>query len=75
MDRAHRIQTPALVVWGDLDSQFIIDGSKRLASTMPNAETAVVPETGHSPQYERPPLFNEALGAFLERVSAGAPAR
>lgn len=74
-ERAHEIKTPALVVWGDMDSQFIIDGSKRLAKTIPEASEAVVPEAGHSPQYERPPIFNEALAAFLDRVSAGAPAR
>lgn len=74
-ERASGIQTPTLVIWGDLDSEFIIKGSKRLAKNIPNAGEAVVPETGHSPQYERPPLFNEALAAFLDRVSAGAPAR
>lgn len=68
-ERAQAIETPTLVIWGDLDSQFIIDGSKRLAKAIPHAQTAVIPETGHSPQYERPPLFNEALAGFLERVS------
>jgi len=36
--------------------------------TIPDAEAAVIPECGHSPQFERPPLFNAALGAFLNRV-------
>ena len=67
--RAEAITAPALVIYGDLDTQFIIDGSKRLASAIPGAETAVVPQTGHSPQFERPDLFNAALGAFLNRVS------
>jgi 3-oxoadipate enol-lactonase len=72
--RAQAIGTPTLVIWGDMDSQFIIDSSKRLAKTIPGASEAIVPEAGHSPQYERPPLFNEALAGFLERVSAATAA-
>lgn len=71
-ERARNIATPTLVIWGDLDSGFIIEGSKRLVSTIPNAEAAVIPECGHSPQYERPPLFNAALAAFLDRVPSPA---
>jgi hypothetical protein len=29
----------------------------------------MIPETAHSPQWERPELFNAALGAFLNQVS------
>jgi 3-oxoadipate enol-lactonase len=71
-DRAHQIGAPTLVLWGDLDSPFIIQGCERLVKTIPGAEPAVIPECGHSPQYERPPLFNAALGAFLARASAPA---
>ena len=73
-DRANSIEAPALVVWGDLDSQFIIDGSQRLSRSISRSEVAIVPESGHSPQYERPELFNAALGAFLSRISEGAAA-
>jgi pimeloyl-ACP methyl ester carboxylesterase len=69
-DRAQAISTPTLVVYGDLDAGFLVDASKRLAKAIPNADEAVIPECGHSPQYERPPLFNQALVTFLERVSA-----
>ena len=67
--RAQAITVPTLVIYGDLDTQFIIDGSKSLAEQIPGAETALIPEAGHSPQFERPELFNAALGAFLNRVS------
>jgi pimeloyl-ACP methyl ester carboxylesterase len=66
--RARNIKLPTLVIWGDMDSGFIIEASKRLANTIPSAEAAVIPECGHSPQFERPPLFNAALGGFLARV-------
>jgi pimeloyl-ACP methyl ester carboxylesterase len=73
-ERLGKIGLPTLVIWGDLDSPFIIEGSARLVKSIPNAEPAVIPECGHSPQFERPPLFNAALSGFLARVSAGAPA-
>jgi pimeloyl-ACP methyl ester carboxylesterase len=74
-DRAHNISAPTLVIYGDLDAEFLIKASKRLAKNIPDAQLAVIPETGHSPQYERPSLFNEALSGFLASISAGAPAR
>jgi 3-oxoadipate enol-lactonase len=70
--RARNIKLPTLVIWGDMDSAFIIEASKRLANTIPNAEPAEIPECGHSPQFERPPLFNAALAAFLARVPTPA---
>ncbi len=72
-DRAHRIAAPTLVIYGELD-RGLIDGSKWLAATIPGAALAVVPEAGHSPQYERPDLFNAALRAHLSR-NAGASAK
>lgn len=71
-ERAASINVPTLVIWGDLDSGFIIEASKRLANTIPNAEPAEIPECGHSPQFERPTLFNEALAGFLSRVPSPA---
>jgi 3-oxoadipate enol-lactonase len=68
-ERAKAITTPTLVIYGDLDTQMIIDGSVRLAASIPDSELAVIPQTGHSPQWERPELFNAALGAFLNRIS------
>jgi pimeloyl-ACP methyl ester carboxylesterase len=68
-ERAKAITTPTLVIYGDLDTQVIIDGSLRLARNIPDAELAVIPQAGHSPQFERPDLFNAALGAFLNRVA------
>jgi pimeloyl-ACP methyl ester carboxylesterase len=67
--RSARIMAPTLVIYGDLDAGFLVEGSKRLAQEIPGAQLAVVPETAHSPQWERPPLFNAALGAFLNAVA------
>jgi 3-oxoadipate enol-lactonase len=68
-ERSASIKAPTLVIYGDLDTEFLIRGSKRLAENIPNAELAVIPQTAHSPQWERPDLFNAALGAFLNKIS------
>jgi 3-oxoadipate enol-lactonase len=65
-ERAAAIATPTLVICGDLD-QMLIEPSKHLASTIPAADLEMIPEAGHSPQYERPELFNAALRRHLAR--------
>jgi pimeloyl-ACP methyl ester carboxylesterase len=68
-DRSAAIQAPTLVIYGDLDAGFLVEGAKSLARNIPNSQLAVIPETAHSPQWERPSLFNSALGAFLNAVA------
>ena len=65
-DRASAISVPTLIIYGDLDTPALIQGSTRLAELIPNARVEVIPETGHSPQWERPELFNRALRRHLE---------
>jgi pimeloyl-ACP methyl ester carboxylesterase len=38
---------------------------------IPNARVEVIPEAGHSPQFERPELFNRALRHHLEANALG----
>ena len=72
-DRAQGIAAPTMVIHGDLDAPFI-EPAKWFGKTIPGAVVEVVPETGHSPQFERPALFNAALRRHLER-NAGAAAK
>ncbi|MCH7836775.1 MAG: alpha/beta fold hydrolase [Chloroflexi bacterium] len=67
---AHNIETPTLIIYGDLDVPLLIKASLKLAQLIPDAAVEVIPETGHSPQWERPALFNAALRRFLEQVTA-----
>ncbi len=67
--RAHEIRTPTLIVYGDLDMPALVEASARLAQLIPGSEVAVVPETAHSPQWERPALFNASLRRFLDRLA------
>jgi len=70
-DRARGIATPTMVIYGDLDLA-LIPGAKRLAENIPGAVLEVVPEAAHSPQYERPDLFNAALRRHLSRNAVSA---
>ncbi len=65
--RARNIKTPTLIIYGDLDMPALIEGSVKLAQMIPGSVVEVIPETGHSPQWERPQLFNGALRRFLEQ--------
>lgn len=68
-ERSAAIKAPTLVIYGNLDAGFLVEGARRLAQNIPGAQLEMIPETAHSPQWERPPLYNAALGAFLNRVS------
>jgi pimeloyl-ACP methyl ester carboxylesterase len=68
-DRAAAIKTPTLVIYGDLDTGFMVEGSQRLGRNIPGAQVAVIPQAAHQPQWERPELYNAALGAFLNQVA------
>jgi pimeloyl-ACP methyl ester carboxylesterase len=70
-DRAHAITAPTLVIYGELDSG-LVEASKRLAETIPGATLVEIPEAAHSPQYERPELFNAALRDHIERNALAA---
>jgi 3-oxoadipate enol-lactonase len=66
--RAHALAAPTLVIHGELDAG-VLEGSQWLAATIPGAVLASIPEAGHSPQDERPELFNAALARHLTRHS------
>jgi pimeloyl-ACP methyl ester carboxylesterase len=72
-DRLHQIQTPTLVIYGELDTPLVA-GAKHLAANIPGAELEMIPEAAHSPQFERPDLFNGLVRRHLDR-HAGGPAK
>jgi 3-oxoadipate enol-lactonase len=57
-----------LVMVGDEDVPFL-DASERLVATIPGAALAVIPDAGHSPQFESPEKWWAALTAFLDAVA------
>jgi 3-oxoadipate enol-lactonase len=75
-DRLERLAahtTPTLVIVGEQDKPFI-GASERMADVMPGASLSVIPDGGHSPQFESPDEWWRALSGFLDRVQEGAAA-
>ena len=58
------ISVPALVVVGEEDGPFR-KPSARMAEAIPGAELVVIPDGGHSPQFESTELWWKALTDFL----------
>jgi 3-oxoadipate enol-lactonase len=59
------VTCPTLVIVGEQDEPFV-GVSHQMAETIPRAEIAVIPEAGHSPQFENPAAWLNALGRFLD---------
>jgi len=67
LDDLRRLTVPALVLVGDGDRPFLRP-CQRMAEAIPGAELVVVPDAGHSPQFEASEAWWKALTAFLDRV-------
>jgi pimeloyl-ACP methyl ester carboxylesterase len=70
VDRLERLSTlhvPTLVVVGEQDTPFLAP-SQAMAEAMPDARLAVVPDAGHSPQFEAPERWWDEVNGFLEQV-------
>jgi 3-oxoadipate enol-lactonase len=57
----------ALVLVGDQDRPFL-GPSERMAAAIAGATLAVIPDAGHSPQFESPEKWWVALSEFLDRI-------
>lgn len=62
-----------LAVTGDADPFAPPPGCRAYAAGHPGCALAIIPESGHSPFWERPELFNAALLAFLARRDLPVP--
>jgi len=58
------LSLPVLVVVGELDAPFLAP-SRAMAATIPGARLVVVPQAGHSPQFEAPEEWIAAVDGFL----------
>ena len=63
------IACPALVIVGEQDEPFL-DVSRAMATTIPGARLVVLAGGGHSPQFEAPAAWIEALEGFLAELPA-----
>jgi pimeloyl-ACP methyl ester carboxylesterase len=70
-DRLERLRTldlPVLVLVGEQDGPFRAH-SERLATAIRGAVHVVVPDAGHSPQFENPDAWWASLTRFLEEIA------
>jgi pimeloyl-ACP methyl ester carboxylesterase len=66
------VRCPTLVIVGEQDETFV-EPSRQMAAVIPGAELVIVPDAGHSPQFENPRAWFDALEGFLAGVER-APA-
>ncbi len=64
------LSVPTLVIVGDQDVPFIA-ASEAMANTIPGARYALLPDAGHSPQFEAPDAWWGAMSSFLTEVRQG----
>lgn len=67
LDALASITAPTLVLVGEQDAPFLAD-SERMAKTIPGATLVVLPDAGHSPQFENPSAWWDALNRFLNSL-------
>lgn len=65
-ERVRTIEAPTLILWGEHDRLVPVRLGELLASTMPAAELAVLPDVGHVPQFEVPETTIELVRSFLD---------
>ena len=72
-DQLGRITAPTLILWGDRDALFAdVAEQRRLATAIPGARLTILPETGHSPNWERPERVAAEIEAFIRGSQQGA---
>jgi 3-oxoadipate enol-lactonase len=67
------VRCPTLVLVGEQDLPFL-GVSREMAETIPNATLVVIPDAGHSPQFENPTVWLDALRGFLDGALRESPA-
>jgi pimeloyl-ACP methyl ester carboxylesterase len=67
LDALSALSMPVLVIVGEQDRPFVA-ASERMAKTIPGARSVVIPDAGHSPQFENTDPWWDALVSFLEEV-------
>lgn len=69
LSRLHRINVPALVLWGAADRVVSQDYGRAYAAAIPRANFAVIEGAGHFPHLERPEEFAARVLAFTSETA------
>ena len=65
------LPVPLLVLVGEQDKPLLA-ASRLMADAIPGSELVVIPDAGHSPQFENPEAWISALAGFLSALPAAA---
>lgn len=68
-DKLHQIEVPTLLIWGIHDSITPYEVGKAFNKHIKHSELVSFDKSGHAPMMEEPHRFNEALDAFLSKLS------
>jgi pimeloyl-ACP methyl ester carboxylesterase len=68
LDALRSVAVRTLVIVGELDDGFVAQ-SKAMADAIPNAQLAVIPAAGHSPQFEARDEWWSVMQGFLAEVA------
>ena len=64
LEAMRSLEMPTLVIVGEVDLPFVSQ-SRAMADAIPGAVLAVIPDAGHSPQFENPDAWAVAVNSFL----------
>jgi pimeloyl-ACP methyl ester carboxylesterase len=67
LDALEVIDVATLVVVGEQDLAFLAP-SRAIAAAVPDAQLVVIPDAGHSPQFENPTAWRAAIAGFLATI-------
>ena len=72
-DQLHKIETPALVAWGQNDTVTPPEVAEEFHQGLRNSRLVWIPECGHAPQIEKPDALSKVIVQFVQDVDAGVP--
>jgi pimeloyl-ACP methyl ester carboxylesterase len=67
------VTCPTLVLVGEQDTPFL-GVSRDMAETIPSSQLVIIPDAGHSPQFENGAAWLVALESFLDTALRASPA-
>lgn len=65
----HNMNTPALVIHGEMDRLIPIEEAESMVKTLSQGQLIPIPEAGHLPNLEQPQIFNRAIRDFLVNLT------
>jgi pimeloyl-ACP methyl ester carboxylesterase len=63
------LDTPTLIIRGELSDTFRPEAHQRMARMLPHSETVVLPSAGHLAPMEQPDETGEVIVSYLERTT------